>query len=143
MNRVLLYRMFLATLGGALLAATVDPLPEEVRAEHNPGKRSEVAIELADRSVDQARAYFAAGDVKRGDSELALIGSLANECYNSTLEAHKSKYWQRAEMKVAALHRRIHSLLEELDFEERGKAAELAAQLDEIHDKLLAGVMGK
>ena len=46
-------------------------------------------------------------------------------------------------MKVAALHRRIHSLLEELDFEERGKAAELAAQLDEIHDKLLDGVMRK
>jgi hypothetical protein len=118
-------------------------LPEAVAAERNPGKRSEIAVETADRSLDQARADYKAGRPEQGGAELDLVARLADECLSSTEEAHKSKYWKRSEMRIAALNRRVRSLAEELDYTQRDKANEVAAHLDSIHDKLLAGVMKK
>jgi hypothetical protein len=118
-------------------------LPEEVTSEHNAGKRSEIAVTLADKSIDQARSYYRAGDAARGDSELDLVRQLADECFSSAERAHKSKYWKKAEMRIAALSRRVRSLTEELGYEQREKGRDLADHLDSIHDKLLAGVMSK
>ena len=128
----------------ALVAfAASDPLPEEVVSEHNPGKRSEIAADSADRSLDQARTFYKAGQIERGEGELDLISRLADECFTSAREAHKSKYWKKAEMKIAALSRRVHSFADELDYTQREKPNQVAEHLDSIHDKLLEGVMGK
>lgn len=132
---------FVLALRVALPGST--PLPEEVTSERNAGKRSEIAIDMADRSVDHVRAYYKAGQVNRAEEELDLISRLADECLRSTQEAHKSKYWKRSELKVAALTRRIQSLAQELDYTQREDANKLAVHLDAIHDKLLAGVMRK
>lgn len=118
-------------------------VPEEVLSEHNPGRRSEIAVDTADRSVDQARADYKAGRQRQGEEELDLISRLADECLSSTEEAHKSKYWKKSEMRIAALNRRVRSFADELDYDQRDKANKLAAHLDSIHDKLLAGVMRK
>jgi hypothetical protein len=118
-------------------------LPAEVTAERNPGKRSEIAIDAADRSLDQARAYYKAGQEQQGEEQLDLISKLADECLSSTEQARKSKYWKKSELRVAALNRRVRSFAEELGYNQRDKANELAVHLDSIHDKLLAGVMRK
>jgi hypothetical protein len=118
-------------------------LPEDVTSERNPGKRSEIAIDAADRLIDQVRAYYKAGRTDRAKEELDLISRLADECLRSTQEAHKSKYWKRSELKVAALTRRVQSLAQELDYTQRDDANKVAVHLDAIHDKLLAGVMQK
>ena len=131
----------LGLIAGEQMAS--DTLPANLRNEPNPGKRSEMAIELADKSLDQARDYYRAGDVARAEAELDEVGALADECYQSALEAHKSKYWKKAEQKIAALSRRVHSVAEGLGYEQREKPEQLRARLDAIHDKLLAGVMSK
>lgn len=118
-------------------------LPAEVTGERHPGKRSEMAIDAADRSLDQARAYYKAGQEERGEEQLDLISKLADECLSSTEEARKSKYWKKSELRVAALTRRVRSFAEELSYNQRDKANQLAAHLSSVHDKLLAGVMKK
>jgi hypothetical protein len=118
-------------------------LPAEVTAERNPGKRSEIAIDAADRSLDQARAHYKAGQDQQGEEQLDLISQLADECLTSTEQAHKSKYWKKSELRIAALNRRVRSFAEELSYNQRDKANKLAAHLDSVHDKLLAGVMKK
>lgn len=118
-------------------------LPQEVTSERNSGKRSEIAIDAADRSLDQARAYYKAGQQHRGEEELELISRLADECLSSTEEARKSKYWKKAELRIAALNRRVRSFADELSYDQRDAANKLATHLDSIHDKLLAGVMRK
>jgi hypothetical protein len=135
--------VFVAALGLLAGAPTADTLPASLKDEHNPGKRSEMAIELADKSLDQAREYYRTGDVARAEAELDQVGTLADECYQSAQEAHKSKYWKKAEQKIAALSRKVHSISESLGYEQRDKAQKLGARLDSIHDKLLAGVMSK
>jgi hypothetical protein len=128
---------------GFLAAAPAESLPPEVTAERNAGKRSEIAIDLAHKAIDQARSFYESGDAARGESQLDLVTMLADECFVSAKKSHKAKYFKYDEIKVSALARRVRSLMEDLGYEQRDKARDLASHLDEIHDKLLAGVMGK
>jgi hypothetical protein len=129
-------------LSMAAFAVTQTAL-DEVKAERHPGRRSELALRNADESVDRAREFYRSGDLKRGDEELTLVEQLADECLSSVEEAHKSKYTKKAELRVAALSRRVSSLADDLGYDQRDKAHEVHSRLEEIHDKLLAGVMGK
>ncbi len=130
-------------LGLLALPGLARDVLDEVKAEQNPGKRSELAAQSADDSLDKARSYYKKGDIIRGDAELNEIGLLADECYRSAQEAHKSKYWKKTEMKIAMLTRRVRSLAEELGYDQRDKANQVADHLSEIRDKLLQGVMSK
>jgi hypothetical protein len=140
MMQPLLFVLFLSAFVPVLKA---ESFLDEAQAERNPGKRSEIALELADKSLDQARDYYVSGNPAKGDSELDMIDSLATECLTSVEEAHKSKYWKKAELKVAALMRRVNSLIGDLNYDQRGKAQELETHLGQVHDRLLAGVMAK
>jgi len=140
MMQPLLFVLFLSACVPVLKS---ESFLDEAQAERNPGKRSEIALELADKSLDQARDYYVSGNPTKGDSELDMIDSLATECLTSVEEAHKSKYWKKAELKVAALMRRVNSLITDLNYDQRGKAQELETHLGQVHDRLLAGVMAK
>jgi hypothetical protein len=142
-GRLFLSSVFLLAAAVVRSAAGAGMLPPELTAQHNPGKRSELAIELAAKALEQARGYYEAGKAEEADAQLDLVEELAKECLASARESRKEKYWKRAELKTAALSRRIRSLIEELNYNQRDRAQLLAKQIDSIHDKLLAGVMAK
>lgn len=135
---------FLAVLllAGAAFAVGQSAV-DEVRSQRNPGRRSELAISMADEALDRAREFYRSGDQKRAEEQLDAVDRLADECLSSVQEARKSKYTKKAELKIAALARRVNSLVDDLGYEQRDKAREVHTHLEEIHDKLLAGVMGK
>jgi hypothetical protein len=116
---------------------------DEVKNESNPGKRSELSIEAANRTLDEARAAYLGGNSKKGDADMQEVETLADECLSSVEQANKYRYWKKAELKVRQLTRRVETLSDDLSYDQRGKAQELHAHLDQIHDKLLAGVMRK
>jgi hypothetical protein len=133
--------LFVVFVAAALLSA--QPALDDIRAERNPGRRSEMAMNMADEALDRAREFYHSGDSKRGEEQLTLIEKLADECLSSVEDAHKSKYTKKAELRMAALARRVDSLADDLGYDQRSKAHEVHSHLEEIHDKLLAGVMGK
>jgi hypothetical protein len=116
---------------------------DDVKNESNPGKRSELSIEAANRTLDEARAAYLGGNATKGDSEMQDVETLADECLSSVEQANKYRYWKKAELKVRQLTRRVETLSDDLSYDQRGKAQALRAHLDQIHDKLLAGVMRK
>lgn len=126
-----------------LTGAGAGTLPPEVAEQHNPGKRSELAIELAAKALEQARGYYELGKMDQADAQLDVVEALAKECLDSARESRKEKYWKRAELKTAALSRQIRSLIDQLSYNQRERAQLLAKQVESIHDKLLAGVMAK
>jgi hypothetical protein len=111
--------------------------------EHNPARRSEKALALADSAFDNARDFYNRGLVNKGDAQLDNMTKALNVCVESLEEARKAKYYKKAELNVALLQRRMASLLEDIDLQERGWAEQTNRMLDQIHDKLLAGVMKK
>ncbi len=53
----------------------------------------------------------------------------------------KAKSYKKAELQVAYLQRRMQGLLDDIEIQKRGWAEYTQRKLEEIHDKLLSGVM--
>ena len=116
---------------------------DELKAEHDPGKRSEKALDFADEAFENARALYSSGDIHKGDEQLDHMTAALTECADSLDAAHKSKNYKKAELKVAYLQRRMQGLLDNLGIQERGWADYTNRKLEEIHERLLNGVMRK
>ncbi len=115
----------------------------ELKAEHDPGRRSEKALDLADEAFESARASYTSGDIRKGDEQLDHMTTALTECADSLEAAHKAKNYKKAELKVAYLQRRMQGLLDNLGIQERGWADYTNRKLEEIHERLLNGVMRK
>ncbi len=126
-----------------LCAGNAQSISADIQAEHDPVRRSDLALNLANSAFDNARSLYTQGDVQKGDAQLEQMTSALNECVTSLQTAHKSRFYKKAEQKVAFLQRRMQGLLEDLSLQQRGWAEYTDKKLDEIHDKLLEGVMRK
>ena len=115
----------------------------ELKAEHDPVKRAEKAVALAETAFDNARAFYDKGEVEKGDAQLEEMMNALNECVSALDTAHKAKFYKKPEMKVAYLQRRMSGLLDDLGIQVRGWAEYTQRKLDEVHDKLLEGAMRK
>jgi len=122
-------------------SASAQSVLAELKTEHNPSKRSEMALTFADQLFDNAKDSYGKGEITKGDADLESMTKVLNACVESLAAANKSKSYKRAEMKVAHLQRRLSDLVNDMSIQERGWAEYTSRKLDEIHDKLLNGVM--
>jgi rhodanese-related sulfurtransferase len=135
--------LFAGSIGPWTVLCSGQSFLSELKSEHDPGKRSELALDFADEAFANAKVEYAKGAVHQGDALLDQMTAALQECASSLDSAHKAKYFKRAEMKVAYLQRRMQGLVDDLSAGERGWAEVTNRKLDEIHDKLLNGVMRK
>jgi DNA gyrase/topoisomerase IV subunit B len=133
---LLLLVMLSAVLPAQSLVATINQ-------EHDPAKRSELALALADESFDNARGYYDKGAIDKGDTALENMTNALDVCVKSLEISNKARLYKRAELKVAYLQRRMSGLVADLGVSERGWAEQTKRKLEEIHDKILDGVMRK
>ena len=115
----------------------------ELNAESDPERRAQHALSLADNAFAEAREAYQKGQIKAGDASLDEMIKVLNVCVTSLDAGHKARHYKQAELRVATLIRRLKSLIEDLSVNDRGWAEYTARQLDDIHDKLLSGVMKK
>lgn len=116
---------------------------DTLKSEHDPGRRSEMALTYAVTAFENAHDFYSRGEVHKGDAQLEDMTNALNECVSSLQEAHKAKFYKKAELRVADLQRRMKGLLDDIELQQRGWAEYTNRKLDEIHDKLLDGVMRK
>ncbi len=118
-----------------------------VKVEANPERRSELALENANRDIDEARSAYQAGDVKKSDADLDEVRQSVELSYDSLEQSgkqpRKSKYYKQAEIRVRAMLRRLASLRDEMSVDDRATLDSAATRLQEIHDKLLTEIMSK
>lgn len=119
------------------------PTSDRLATEHNPSKRSVLALDLATSALDDASDCYKSGNVHKGDAELEEMTKDLRECVSSLRAAHKSGSYKKAELKVASLQRRLHDLVSDLSIENRGWAEQTERTVDEIHEQILTGVMTK
>jgi hypothetical protein len=116
---------------------------ENLNSEPDPSRRAERALSLAEGAFAEARVAYDKGQIKAGDQHLDEMIKLLNVCVSSLEAAHKSHNYKSAEIRVKGLMRRLKTLIGDLSVDDRGWAEYTARQLEEIHDKLLSGVMKK
>jgi hypothetical protein len=138
-------RTIAVTLAFSALLSVVNAqsFPAELKAVRDPAKRSEKALAFAVAAFDNARGFYAKGEIENGDAQLEDMASALNECVSSLAVARKPQLYKKAELKVASLQRRMQALVSDIEFQRRGWAAYTERKLDEIHDKLLDGVIRK
>ena len=125
------------------VSASAQAFLTEIKSEHDPVKRVEMALSFADESFDSAKTNYHKGEIHEGDKALENMTSALNACVESVAATNKAKFYKKAEMKVAMLQRRLSGLMDDISITERGWAEQTARRVEEIHSKLLDGVMRK
>lgn len=138
-----LIQVILLGVGFAAFMQAQQSFLAELEAEHDPARRSDKALTFADAAFDNARGFYSKGEIKKGDAELENMTNALKECVGSLQMAHKARFYKKAELKVAFLQRRMQGLVDDLSIPERGWAEYTQRKLEDIHDKLLDGVMKK
>ncbi len=125
------------------VTASAQSFLAELKMERDPAKRADLALSFADESFDSAKTNYHKGEIHEGDVALDNMTTALNACIESVAVANKAKFYKRAEMKVAMLQRRLSGLMDDISVAERGWAEQTARRVEEIHSKLLDGVMRK
>ncbi|HVT92095.1 MAG TPA: hypothetical protein VHD76_04580 [Bryobacteraceae bacterium] len=137
----------LAGMGVLLAASALAADLGSVKAEPDPNKRSELAIENANAALDEARVASQAGDEAKLNAALREISESAEVCYGSLKASgekpHRSKYYKRAELRLRKLLRRLSGFVDELPLEQRAPAAEAQQAVQTIHDRILTDELVK
>lgn len=135
--------LLLLALGVALPAAAGDL--DGVKAEPNPEKRSERALDAAERSLEALSTAYNAGETKAAaESEARTLEAVALAL--ESLEAsgknpHASKYYKRAEIRTRSLSRRAADFAESASVDDRPQFLKLRDQVQAVHDKLLDEIL--
>ena len=118
-----------------------------LKAEPDPDKRSELALANADHAVDVARQAYSGADLKAEREALDEIRQSVELSSDALHQSHqaprKSKYYKRAELKVQALVRRLQTLRDDVDVDDRAAVEAVMKRVQEIHDQLLVEIMSK
>ncbi|HEX4167048.1 MAG TPA: hypothetical protein VHZ55_16405 [Bryobacteraceae bacterium] len=123
--------------------ATAGTSHRDTSGVSDPGRQAEAALSSAEDSFDAAREAYDKGNVDKGDEALEQMTKNLDVCVGLLQTAHKARFYKKAELRVAMLQRRMTGLLDDIALQQRGWAEQTNRKLDEIHDKLLAGVMSK
>ena len=139
---------FLLLLGVALLPAAL-PLRADLKAalaERDPGKRSKLALDNAEAALKEARAAWQKGD----DGALAAaareleesVGLAWDSLAGTGKNPRKSPHWfKAAEIETRNLLKKLDTLQNDLNFEERPALDKAKARTEKVHDDLLSGLM--
>ncbi len=83
--------------------ASAQSFMAELTTEHDPGRRSQKALLLADSAFDNARDYYNKGDVNKGDASLDNMTQALTACIESLQQAQKGEILQESRVERGAL----------------------------------------
>jgi len=133
-----------AVLAAAPACASLDA----VKAEPNPEKRADLALDNAGLALKAAQeAYLAQADMKRVGASLQEVSASVDLAFASLQETHKTasqnpKHFKRAEILTRELLRRIDDLRQQMSAEDRDEIDRVRVAVQKVNESLLEGMMG-
>ncbi len=119
-----------------------------IKAEPRLEKRSQLALQFADSSLDSARDLYKRGEVDACRTALGEVEAGVQLSYDSLMATGKdprrnSKPFKDAEKSTRQILRRLDSLGDLMSAFDRGAVEPAQRTVSDIHDKLIVGIMGK
>ncbi len=118
-----------------------------VKGEPDLDKRSELALANADQDIDAARQAWTAGDLRATEAALSDVRQSVELSYDSLHQSREnprhSKFYKHSEQKILLLLRRLNTLRDDMELENRGMVETVIRRLQELHDQLLTDIMSK
>lgn len=115
-------------------------------AERDLGKRSKLALDNAAATLKAARSALEKGEsaqIAAAAAEMRESVDLAYDSLKSTgKDARKNPRWfKHAEIETRDLLKKIETLQQDLNFQDRPVLAELKTRVQQVHDELLLELM--
>ena len=119
-----------------------------VKSEPILERRSERALDNADKALSEAKGAYKLGDasaMKEAITEVRESVELALQALRDTGKhpTKMTKHYKRGELKTRQLLRRLEGFAQEMGVEERETVEILTRRVHDIHDDFLNGVMSK
>jgi hypothetical protein len=116
------------------------------RAEPNLEKRSQLALDNAERALKNARDTYNKGNLEGTAALIAELRESVDLAEKSLFETgkdprKKSKWFKRTEIRTRDLLRKLEAFDREMNFTDRSMLAEVRARVQQVHDELLTGIM--
>jgi len=116
------------------------------RAEPNLEKRARLALAESDAAMNAARSDYQHGDNARVSSDAATIVEAVDLAFLSLNQTGKdprksSRWFKYAEIQTRGLLRRLNALEQDMSFEDRPLVEKAKNEVQQVHDKLLMGLM--
>ena len=120
---------------------------DQIRAEQNLEKRSALAMDYAAAALKEARAAYNAGDTGKTAEKAKEIEESVDLAYAALEKTGKDprrspKWFKHAEIQSNELLRSIEALEHDMSFEDRMILEKTKQRVQQVHDNLLAGLMG-
>jgi hypothetical protein len=118
----------------------------DVRAEPNLEKRARLALDASDAALTDARADYQRGEDDRVAADAAKIADSADLALLSLDQTGKDprknfRWFKFAEVRTRDLLRRLDSFERDMSFADRPVIEKAKAEVQQVHDKLLRGLM--
>lgn len=133
----------------ALLALTYASFDlAAVKAEANPDRRVELALDHATASLDQAKAFYKENEYKKSQGAVLEIGAAAEVCLEALKATGKdprknAKQFKKVEQRILALVRRLKGFELEVSVEDRAVIRKVQERLEDINDEIVSGIFTK
>jgi hypothetical protein len=119
-----------------------------IKAEPKLEKRSELALKYADSALDTAREAYKKGDVDASRAALSEVEAGVKLSYESLMATGKdprrsAKPFKEAEKSTRQILRRLDGLHDLMSDFDRGAVDPIRRTVNDIHDQLITGIMGK
>src|SRR5260370_20668044 len=118
-----------------------------VKNEPNLERRSDLALENANRAIDDARAAYQAGDMKKTEANLNEARESVDLSLDSLEKSGKrprnSSHYKKAELKLRQMLRRLAGFRDEMSLDDRKPIDDVAPRLQEVHDPLPSDIITK
>jgi len=115
-------------------------------AERDLGKRSKLALDNAAETLKAARAALQAGENEKIAAAAAEMKESVDLAYDSLKSTGKDprkspKWFKHAEIATRDLLKKLDTLQQDMNFQDRSVLSELKTRLQQVHDELLVGLM--
>ena len=119
-----------------------------IQQEPNLERRSQLAMDYANSSLDAARTAYQASDLEKTQAALKEVGDAVDLAFDSLQKTGKEarrdpKFFKLTELATRKILRRIEGMAESMSFQDRPFAEKVRDRVAAIHDDLLQVIMAK
>lgn len=121
---------------------------QAVKAEPNPDRRAEIAIDNANTALDRAKKLYADGEYKASQESVFEVRDSVELCAEALKATGKdprknAKQFKKIEIRIQALVRRVKGFAQSVSIEDRAAVVKVQERLEEINDEIVSGIFTK
>ena len=121
---------------------------DAVKAEPNPERRADLALDNANAALDRARNFYKDADYDKSKAAVIEVQDSVELCHESLKSTGKDpqknvKQFKKVEMRMQMLVRRLNGFSMEVSVEDRPTIKKAVERVQDINEEIVTGIFTK